>query len=359
MPDRGVAFFESWRGGYADSPRALSETLPPGAGLRRVWAGDGRTTFPAEVAVVRRHSPAYFARLAGARVLVANDIVTRQPVKGPRVRYLQTWHGTPLKRIGLDESTPAYAGAAAHLRRMRRDVGRWDFLVSSSPECTEIFRSAFGYRGQVLETGSPRNDVLRGPGTDAIRRAARARLGLREGTAAVLYAPTWRDDRNLPGGGFSQPAGIDVHRLRAGLPEDTVLLTRMHRNVARGPAYDSPGFAVDVSTYPSVAELYLAADVLVSDYSSVIYDFAVTGKPIVLFPYDLVHYVRAVRGLYFDYGSWAPGPIVETSGELARELTGLLTGTTSVGERYAAFVARFCPWEDGGASSRVWQAVLA
>jgi len=356
MPERGAAFFESWRGGYADSPRALSEALPPDAGLRRVWAGDGSTAFPPDVTVVRRHTPAYFARLATARILIANDIVSRQPVKGPRVRYLQTWHGTPLKRIGLDESTPAYAGAAAHLRRMRRDVARWDFLVSSSPECTELFRSAFGYHGRVLETGSPRNDVLCGPDTDAIRRTVRTRLGLRDGTAAVLYAPTWRDDRNLPGGGFSQPAGIDVHRLRAGLPEETVLLTRMHRNVAQGPAYDAPGFVVDVSAYPSVAELYLAADVLVSDYSSVVYDFAVTGKPIVLFAYDLEHYVRAVRGLYFDYGSWAPGPVVETTDELACALTG--PPATRLDDRYAAFVARFCPWDDGHASARVWEAVL-
>jgi CDP-glycerol glycerophosphotransferase len=360
MAERGSALFESWRGRYADSPRALSESMPSSAGLRRTWAAAGDTTFPSGLALVRRHSPAYFAKLATARLVVANDIISRHVVKGPRVRYVQTWHGTPLKRIGLDEAAPAYAGAEAHLRRMRRDVAKWDLLVSPSPVCTEIFRQAFGYRGEVLETGSPRNDLLNAPDADSVRRRVRDQLGIPDGTTAVLYAPTWRDDRNVAGGGFSQERGIDAHELRDALPDATVLLTRMHRNVSDPPSYDAPGFVRDVSAHPSVEELYLAADVLVSDYSSAIYDFAVTGKPIVLFAYDLEHYERSVRGLYFDYAAWAPGPVVETTGELARALLEVLRQPTALPDAaYTRFVAKFCPWDDGHASSRVWDALLS
>jgi CDP-glycerol glycerophosphotransferase len=134
----------------------------------------------------------------------------------------------------------------------------------------------------------------------------------------------------------------------------------MHRNVARSPSYDAPGFVRDVSSHPLVEELYLAADVLVSDYSSVVYDFAVTGKPIVLFAYDLDHYARSVRGLYFDYADWAPGPVVETTSELARVLVDVMRRPATVSDgAYAAFVTKFCPWDDGHASSRVWDALLA
>jgi CDP-glycerol glycerophosphotransferase len=169
----------------------------------------------------------------------------------------------------------------------------------------------------------------------------------------VLYAPTWRDDQNLPGGGFGQDPGIDAPLLQRLLPEATRLLTRMHRNVSRRPEYDAPGFAVDVSGQDQIAELYLAADVLVSDYSSAVYDFAVTGKPIVLLAPDLDHYERSVRGFYFDYASWAPGPVVETTRELAAVLSDL-PGSVA---RYPDFVARFCPLDDGHASARVWDAL--
>jgi CDP-glycerol glycerophosphotransferase len=359
MSERGLALFESWRGSYSDSPRALSEARPRHAALRPVWAAAGDTRFPTDVGVVRRHSPAYFAKLATARLVVSNDIISRHIVKGPRARYLQTWHGSPLKRIGFDES-PTYAGAEAHMRRMRRDVAKWDYLITTSPVCTEIFREAFGFRGQVLETGLPRNDLLKAPNADQVRRRVRSELGIPDSTTAVLYAPTWRDDRNVEGGGFSQEPGIDAGLLRSALPQTTVLLTRIHRNVVRPPSYGAPGFVRDVSAHPSVEELYLAADVFVSDYSSGIYDFAVTGKPIVLFAYDLEHYARSVRGLYFDYADWAPGPVVETSSELARVLVEIMgRSTTRPDDTYAAFIAKFCPWDDGQASSRVWDALLA
>ncbi|MFL6135477.1 MAG: CDP-glycerol glycerophosphotransferase family protein, partial [Nocardioidaceae bacterium] len=357
-----VVHFESWDGQYADSPRAIyEELLRRDAPLVYAWTADGAGARPPEpAAAVERESRAYLEQLGRSRYIVANNTLPIYFRKKRGAVYVQTWHGTPLKRIGLHESDPAYAGAAAHLRRMRRDVAKWDYLISASPVCTDIFRDAFGYRGEILETGSPRNDLLKSPDADAVRQRVRARLGITPGTTAVLYAPTWRDDRNVAGGGFSQDRGIDAERLRNDLPEATVLLTRMHRNVSRPPSFDAPGFVQDVSAYPSVSELYLAADVLVSDYSSVIYDFAVTGKPIVLFPYDLEHYERSVRGLYFEYGSWAPGPVVETSRELARALTEVCRRPNAEpDEAYAAFVDRFCPWEDGHASTRVWEAVLA
>ena len=363
---RPTVVFESWRGLYADSPRVLSERLGElEPALRRRWVTSGEHPFPADVATVRRHTPAYFASLLSADALVANDIISRHLVKGPRVRYLQLWHGTPLKLIGHDERAHAYSGAGAHLRRMERDVAKWDFLVSPSPACTEIFRSAFGYDGEVWETGYPRNDPLRSPDAGARRREVRRRLGVADDAVVVLHAPTWRDDDKDAEGRFRQSVALDPGPLAAALPEGSRLLVRLHRNVAARPDIDgatggaSDGFVQDVSDHPDVSELYLAADVLVSDYSSVVYDFAVTGRPIVLFAPDLERYRDRVRGFYFDYEDWAPGPVTATSEELAAVLADLSGLRQAWNARYRAFVDRFCPHEDGRAGERVATRLLS
>lgn len=357
MGERTV-MFESWRGLYADSPRVLSELLASTPGLRRRWVSTDGSGFPADVATVRRHSPAYFAALLSADVLVANDVVSKHLVKGPRVRYVQMWHGTPLKLIGHDERAHAYAGAAAHLKRMDRDVAKWDHLVSPSPACSEMFRSAFRYDGEIWETGYPRNDVLRSPEASRIRAEVRRRLHLDDATVAVLHAPTWRDDSRAADGGFAQPEELAPAALVRALPEGARLLVRHHRNLSAGAGQHGER-VLDVSDHPEIAELYLAADVLVSDYSSAVYDFAVTGKPVVLFAPDLERYRDAVRGMYFDYEDWAPGPVTRTVEELGDRLAAVTAGSWVPDDRYTAFVARFCPHEDGHAGERVAKRLLS
>jgi CDP-glycerol glycerophosphotransferase len=350
--------FESWRGLYADSPRVLSERLAEtDPGLRRLWVSSGEHPFPPDVATVGRHSPRYFAALLSSDALVANDIISRHLVKGPGVHYLQLWHGTPLKLIGHDERARAYSGARAHLQRMARDVARWDYLVSPSPACTEVFRSAFRFEGEVWETGYPRNDPLRSPTAGPRRLEVRRELGIAEDALVVLHAPTWRDDDKDPEGRFQQSVLLDHRALARALPPGARLLVRLHRNVASRPGSD--GFVQDVSDHPDVADLYLAADVLVSDYSSVVYDFAVTGKPIILFAPDLDRYRDSVRGFYFDYEDWAPGPVTSTSEELVSLLADLPGLRQAWDARYRAFVQRFCPHEDGHAGERVAQRLLS
>ncbi len=318
---RRTAMFESWRGLYSDSPRALSEKLAQtDPTMRRRWVTSGENEFPADVSTVQRHSAAYFRSLLTTDVLVANDIVSQHLVKGPRVHYVQMWHGTPLKLVGHDERAHSYTGAQAHLKRMVRDVAKWDYLVSPSPACSEIFRSAFGFEGEMWETGYPRNDVLRAPDAAARREDVRRRLGVPPGSFAVLHAPTWRDDDKNEDGRFRQSVMLDPDLLAEALPPGSRLLLRLHRNVTDRPTSTRGDFVLDVSTHPDIADLYLAADALVSDYSSAVYDFAVTGKPIFLYAPDLERYRDDVRGMYFDYEDWAPGPVSMTQEELAAGL---------------------------------------
>lgn len=361
MARRPVALFESWRGRYADSPRAISERLAQRhPEVRRIWVTDATSPMPAGTEVVRRHTPAYFARLLSADFVVCNDIIGKHLVKGPRVTYLQTWHGTPLKTIGYDEAVPKYSGAAAHRKRMARDVAKWDHLISPGPECTRIFRTAFGFDGDIVETGYPRNDMLSSPDAEQVRARVRGALGIPDSARAVLYAPTWRDDSKNEQGAFEDPGGLDLDEWLDATDDSTYLLMRMHKVVATRTAGAAGGRVLDVSDHPEISELYLAADVLVSDYSSAVYDFAVTRKPIVLFAYDLDHYRTGLRHLYFDYESWAPGPIVTTTGELAAAVDDVTTGSGAArhSASYAEFVERFCPLEDGRASDRVIDAVF-
>jgi CDP-glycerol glycerophosphotransferase (TagB/SpsB family)/O-antigen/teichoic acid export membrane protein len=336
-----TAVFESWRGQYSDSPGRLSELmaqrLPE---VRRFWSADDTTELPDGVHRLRRNSPAYFHKLATADLLVANDIMTRRMLPGPRTLYVQTWHGTPLKLLGYDERTHAYDVEGKHWPKVQRDIKRWDYLVSPSPACTQLLRSAFRYDGPVLEVGYPRNDMLLALDADIRRKKVRDLLGAGQ-RKVVLYMPTWRDDWSSI---WDDP---EVVHLVDNLPEDTVLWVRGHRNerqLAPRPR------VCDVSSHPEVGELYLAADILMTDYSSAVFDFAVTRKPMVLFAPDLKSY-EAQRGLYFDYEEWAPGPVARTAGEALEAISGSVVDRS----RYDSFVATFCPYEDGQSGVRVMQ----
>jgi CDP-glycerol glycerophosphotransferase len=345
--------FEAWRGRYSDSPRVVSETLGEVAPeIERRWVASDPSTFPSDVTCIPRHRPRYFLDLATCDLLVTNDIVTRHLVKGPRVLYTQAWHGSPIKVIGLDEPAPKYRNGAKHLKRMVRDVAKWDFLLSNSESYTRIFRSAFGYEGEVLEIGYPRNDIL--VNDNGTRRArARRELGIDEGEQVVLYAPTWRDDAHDKSGGFFHPELIDWDLLDQLLPEGTVILNRLHQHVVTDDSASLPARVRDVSRHEDVTELILASDALVSDYSSMIYDYALTGRPIILHAPDLDRYRSDVRPFYFDFESWAPGPITSSTEELADQLLSLAGVSTQYADTYRSFVDRFCTFEDGRSSERL------
>ncbi len=350
---RTRALFESWRGRYNDSPRVISETLSAVAPkIEQAWVSSPRGVFPEGTELIPRHSPQYFLALARCDLLVTNDLVTRQYFKGPKVVYVQTWHGSPIKVIGLHESAPRYRNGKRHLGRLLRDVAKWDYLLSPSKAYSEIFRGAFGYEGEILEVGYPRNDIL--VADDGTRRAAvRDSLSIGPDQLVVLYAPTWRDDAQLPTGGFYQPELIEWDQLFRHLPEGAVVLNRLHQHVASSTLPQTAGRLIDVSQHEEIADLILASDALVSDYSSLIYDYAVYGKPIILHTPDLAHYRDSVRAFYFDYASWAPGPITSTTAELGEALGALGEVERAHADAYQLFVTKYCEFEKGQASRSV------
>jgi CDP-glycerol glycerophosphotransferase len=346
--------FEAWRGRYSDSPRAVSEALSEiCADFRPTWVLNDATATPPGVRRVERYRARHLAALLTSDYLITTDIVTKPVARRPSSVYIQTWHGSPIKKVGLDETVAVYDGAQAHRRRMLRDVRRWDYLVSPSRRYTEIFRGAFGYEGDVLEIGNPRNDILvNDDGTR--RRAVRDSLGLRPEDRVILYAPTWREDAGDGAGAFNQPTTVDWAALDSGLPDDVVILSRMHANVRPGGDSGGTSRERDVSGYGDVADLLLAADGLITDYSSIVHDFVVTGKPVYLHAPDVDRYRESVRELYVDYEAWAPGPISRDTDEL---VSNLLTHEVDPAAR-AAFLQEYCTFDDGGATQRLVTKIL-
>ncbi|MCD0453180.1 CDP-glycerol glycerophosphotransferase family protein [Actinocorallia sp. API 0066] len=354
LPLLDVAVFDSMAGRSAScNPRAVYEELcRRDLGLEFVWvSADGQFAPPPGTTVVLAGSRAHYEVMARAKYFVGNVRLPRWFRKREGQVYLQTWHGTPLKRLGLDIETLTDQRKAA-LEHIRADTPRWDYLVSPSPYATPILRRAYGFEGEVLEVGYPRNDVLHRPGGEEYKAEVRRRLGLPEDKKVVLYAPTFRDDLRLTG--TPHDLALDVADARRALDGDHVLLLRAHRHMRKGAGWPRPdGFVRDVTAYPETADLLLVADVLVTDYSSAMVDFAATGRPVVVFAPDLDRYRDEVRGLYVDLEEKAPGPLLRTSGDV---VAALRAGVTRGADE--AFRAEFCPFDDGAAAERVIEHVF-
>jgi CDP-glycerol glycerophosphotransferase len=345
--------FNSFRGLYSDSPRTVFEALRErGDDLEHVWLANPLRMgdFPGDVETVEFGSAGARAALESADVVVSNDHIGFDWDKSPGTTYLQTWHGTPLKRIHNDVLW-APEGRLAYLDT---EIARWDALLSPNAVSTPRFRKAFGFTGPVHETGYPRNDLLNSPDRDRIRSEVRAQLGIADGVTAVLYTPTWRDDLVFAeGGGPQHTFPLDLAEFAADLGEDHVLLLRLHQMVSDRLDFPEGGAVRDVSAYPDIRYLYLAADVLVTDYSSTMFDFAVTGKPILNFTYDLEYFQDTLRGFYFDLAEAAPGPLLATSDEVLAAIADLARQPWVPTPRYTRFQETFCSLEDGHATERV------
>ncbi len=344
--------YDSFGGRYSDNPRAIYEALlAAGDGHEHVWVCDPAHLhgFPAGLSTVPVGTAQSIEALERADMVVANTHIQVPWTKRPGARYLQTWHGTPLKKVHRDILQPP----AERLGQLDMDVARWDVLLSPNAAATASLRQAFRYGGEVYEAGYPRNDALLSPDRDAVRAKVRAGLGISEDQIAVLYTPTYRD--NVTNGVWRADVSpsLDVAAVTDGLGPDYVLLVRPHYFVSDqvGPP-SSPGTR-DVARYPDVAELYLAADAMVTDYSSTMFDFAVTGKPLLFYAYDLEYYRDELRGFYFDIGVDPPGPIARSEDELVAALSALERTDSCYRQAYERFRATYSYLEDGHATERV------
>lgn len=337
--------FESFQGKViGDNPYALFlEIQSRKPNFRLLFTTTVATEAPQSASGVRHGSLGWLKALAQSKVLINNTNFPGYFRKRAGQTYIQTWHGTPLKRLGRDilDVVPS----RSYLKMMDREAASWDYLISPNPYCTSLFPSAFNYSGRILETGYPRNDLL--INQTQLRNQIRDSLGIGDERLVILYAPTWRDSNRTATGNWKP-----VNFLEGELGENYTILFRGHTNThAAHNQKVAPG-TIDVTNYKNVAELYLAADVLITDYSSSMFDFSVTGKPMIFLTPDLNDY-SGKRGFYFDFEKEAPGPIVFDSANLRASLENLENLKLEYADRYAKWRQKFNSLEDGMASKRV------
>ena len=359
-PLREAVLYDVFEGkSYSDSPRAVhQELVRRGSELEHLWVvRDDRMIPPAGASAVVYESPEWYEALARSRYIVGNTHLPSWIERREGQVIVQTWHGTPLKRIGFDFDNDWFSDTA-YLEALEREGKQWSLLVSPNSFSTPILKRAFHYEGEILASGYPRNDVLLADDREKHAEQVRRALGLPEGKKVVLYAPTWREDRVRHNGGHQLDLRIDLEQARAALGDDHVLLIRPHAHVVEPVPGEGDGFVWDVGSYPDIQDLYLISDVLITDYSSVMFDYAITGRPILFFTYDLEHYRDALRGFYFDFEATAPGPLLHTSGELVEALRDITPVVERYAPAYAAFREAFCDLDDGAASVRVVDRML-
>ncbi|MEU0744516.1 bifunctional glycosyltransferase family 2 protein/CDP-glycerol:glycerophosphate glycerophosphotransferase [Streptomyces sp. NPDC006134] len=350
-----VLFSAYWSRSVACNPAAIDAELARLAPhLRRVWAirPDAVDRVPKGVEYVRVGSRAYWTAVARAKYLVNNVNFPDAVVKREGQIHLQTHHGTPLKTMGLDQQKYPASTRMDFAKLMER-CDRWDYSISSNRFSTAVWERVYPCSYVSLETGYPRNDILVTAGAEEVRRARKA-LGLADGDKAFLYMPTHREYQP----GFTP--SLDLARLADELGPDVTLMLRGHYFYGSSPHIAElrrSGRIVDVSGHPRVEELYLAADALITDYSSAMFDYAVLDRPIIVYAPDWDIY-SVVRGTYFDLLEEPPGAVATSQAELIRLLGSGDYDSRDAAGRRDAFRRRFCEFDDGHAAERVVRRVF-
>ncbi|MFF0307320.1 CDP-glycerol glycerophosphotransferase family protein [Streptosporangium sp. NPDC004379] len=349
-PRRNLVLFESDVGaGCTGNPRYVyEELLRRRAPFTMVWSvARNRRNFPAGARLVRRMSWRHVWTMARAGYWVDSHGMPLDFPKPARTRYLQTWHGQGIKTVGFDapDLRADFPGPRA---RWRAAVARWDALVSPSAEFERIFLPSNGYRGPVLRYGSPRCDVLVRGDDEAVRRV-RDELEIPPERKVLLYAPTYRDHAMSSG----RSVRADLELMARELAGEWTVVLRPHPVERYAVPRHLLHFVRPAGSYPEVNDLMLASDALLTDYSSLMCDYAVTGRPMLFLIDDWDEYRRLERGVLHDLPAIAPGPCLTTTREVVETLRDLPAVSASFAGRYAEFRALWCAEEKGNAASRV------
>ncbi len=357
--DSNTIVFESFGGkNYSDSPKYIYEYMQKNyPKLNYIWVFNNpdKNVITGNAEKVKKGSKEYYDAYSKAKFWVSNARLPLYLNKKENQIYIQTWHGTPLKRLANDMKVVRMPGTttANYKKNFYAETSRWDYLVSPNRYSTNIFKTAFWMdEERTWEIGYPRNDVLvnRSDDQEYINQIKKD-LNLPEGKKVIMYAPTWRDDEFVKKGHYLFDLKINLENLQKELGENYVILLRMHYLIAN--ALDLNGyedFAIDVSNYSDISELYLISDALITDYSSVMFDFGILKRPQYFFAYDIEKYDKGLRGFYMDYMNDLPGEIITDEFKLAEELKNIDEHKEKYKDKIEMFYEKFCSLEKGQSS---------
>lgn len=357
--DSNTIVFESFGGkNYSDSPKYIYEYMQKNyPKLNYIWVFNNpdKNVIIGNAEKVKKGSKEYYEAYSKAKFWVTNARLPLYLNKKENQIYIQTWHGTPLKRLANDMKVVRMPGTttANYKKNFYAETSRWDYLVSPNRYSSNIFKTAFWMdEERTWEIGYPRNDVLVNRSNDQeYINQIKKDLNLPEDKKVIMYAPTWRDDEFVKKGQYLFDLKINLENLQKELGENYVILLRMHYLIAN--ALDLNGyedFAIDVSNYSDISELYLISDALITDYSSVMFDFGILKRPQYFFAYDIEKYDKGLRGFYMDYMNDLPGEIITDEFKLAEELKNIDEHKEKYKEKIEKFYEKFCSLEKGQSS---------
>lgn len=360
--------FDSFMGRqYSDSPKAVYEYMlgkQEYADYQFVWVAkkgeEKHFSKSNRTKIVEYNSNAYKKAYAGAKYWVSNSRLPEYLSKKKGQVYIQTWHGTPFKKLGFDIEVKG-GNAMNTVKDIRHkyasDSRRYDYLISPSDFCTRHFISIFHLekRTEIIKTlGLPRCDKIGKSKKEEIEKIKKT-LNLPKNKKIILYAPTWRDDQHKSGVGYTFENELDFGKMRKKNGDKIVVLFRAHYFIANTFNFEKyKDFVFDVSNYPDINDLYNISDALITDYSSAMFDFAILKRPMFFYMYDLEKYQNKLRDFYFSL-SELPGPISTNMDELARDVGKYLGGKDDFGvlEKYEKFNKKFNKLSDSKATERV------
>lgn len=364
--DKKTIIFESNLGrNYSGNPRFIYEEM-----VRRgldckykcyFMLQDINTTIPGNAKKIKRISFSYFLLFAQAGFWVSDSRMPGYLIKRKKTIYIQTWHGTPLKRLGLDMTNVSMEGETSlkdYKSNFVKNAASWDYLISQSLYASEIFCRAFEFQNKILEIGYPRNDILINNNNAEMIQSIKKLLHLPSDKKILLYAPTWRDNEYYGPHQYKFSSHMDFSYMRGKLGEEYIILVKAHYLVTQEIDFSAyKGFLYHFGAEIDIAELYLISDLLITDYSSVMFDYSLLKRPMLFYTYDLDYYKEHIRGFYFDLTKEAPGPVVTTTQQLVKAI---LDGRFEQYElKYKAFIQKFNHADKGMASKQVVDLIIS
>ncbi len=363
VKENRVVFDSSLGKSYAGNPRHIYEYLVShGYDMKWdcIWFYEvEKYSIPGMSRQVQYGRMRYLYYMATAKVWVFDS---RQPeflVRRHGTYYIQTWHGTPLKKLALDMDDVFMVGESdidTYKEHFARNVHTWDYLISQNPFSSVTFQRAFDFHKEMLEIGYPRNDILFRENTEEDNIRYRRNLGLPLDKKIILYAPTFRDDEFSDDEKYEFQPQISFDKLQEELGDKYVMIVKYHYLIMDAVDW-SPykGFIYHFDQSRDIAELFLVSDILITDYSSVMFDYSILRRPMFFYAYDFYKYKNELRGFYFSYRKEMPGPISTTTEELVHDI--LNYDPEEYRERYEAFHDKYNSVDDGNAAGRVLELI--
>ncbi|MGI2272459.1 bifunctional glycosyltransferase/CDP-glycerol:glycerophosphate glycerophosphotransferase [Staphylococcus cohnii] len=361
--------YESFLGrNYSDSPKAIFEYLMHNerySDWNHIWILNDKTIIEDDnlfkeknVKVINRFSWSYFFYVTVAKYFILNMRQPKWLEKKEEQIILSTWHGTPLKRLVFDMNNVTSAN-----KNYKRDFyyqsRNWDYLIAANEYSEHIFERAFMYpKSNILTYGYPRNDIL-STYNNQYKNILKEKLNIPLDKKVILYAPTWRDDEYHAAGQYKFKLQLDLEKMQNILGDDYVIVLRMHYFISDKIDLSCfKGFAFDFSKYNDINDLYIISDLLITDYSSVFFDYANLKKPILFYTYDLNKYKDELRGFYIDMVNDLPGPLLYNTDEVIQNIENIENVKKYYESKYKEFYQNFCNLDDGNATKRVVEKVI-